>query len=81
LKESQDAVVKTYGEAARFYLVFYGGSVSAQEEIHEALDYGVVKMNGYRHAMRIHTRGRRADVQERRRRAESGRRSRQQESL
>lgn len=35
----------------------------------------------YRHAIRIHTRGRRADVQERRRRAESGRRSRQQESL
>jgi fructose-bisphosphate aldolase, class II len=45
LKESQDAVVKTYGEAARFYLVFYGGSGSTQEEIHEALDYGVVKMN------------------------------------
>jgi fructose/tagatose bisphosphate aldolase len=37
--------VKTYGEAARFYLVFYGGSGSTQEEIHEALDYGVVKMN------------------------------------
>jgi len=35
----------------------------------------------YRHAIRIHTRGRRADVQERRRRAESGRRRRQQESL
>jgi fructose-bisphosphate aldolase class II len=45
LKECQDAVVKTYGEAARFYLVFYGGSGSTQEEIHEALDYGVVKMN------------------------------------
>ena len=37
--------MKTYGEAARFYLVFYGGSGSTQEEIHEALDYGVVKMN------------------------------------
>ena len=45
LKECQDAVVKTYGEAARFYLVFHGGSGSTQEEIHEALDYGVVKMN------------------------------------
>ena len=38
-------MVKTYGEAARFYLIFYGGSGSTQEEIHEALDYGVVKMN------------------------------------
>jgi len=37
--------VKTYGEAARFYLVFYGGSGSTQGEIDEALDYGVVKMN------------------------------------
>ena len=45
LKECQDAVVKKYGEAARFYLVFHGGSGSTQEEIHEALDYGVVKMN------------------------------------
>ena len=45
LKECQDAVVKTYGEAARFYLVFHGGSGSTQEETHEALDYGVVKMN------------------------------------
>jgi fructose/tagatose bisphosphate aldolase len=82
LKECQDAVVKTYGEAARFYLVFYGGSGSTQEEIHEALDYGVVKMNVDTDMQYgIHTRGRRADVQERRRRAESGRRSRQQESL
>ena len=45
LKECQDAVVKTYGEAARFYLVFHGGSGSALSEIHESLDYGVVKMN------------------------------------
>ena len=45
LKECQDAVVKTYGEAARFYLVFYGGSGSTQGEIDEAFDYGVVKMN------------------------------------
>ena len=37
--------MKTYGEAARFYLVFYGASGSTQDEIHEALDYGVVKMN------------------------------------
>jgi fructose-bisphosphate aldolase class II len=45
LKECQDAVVKAYGESARFYLVFHGGSGSTTEEIHESLDYGVVKMN------------------------------------
>ena len=45
LKECQDAVVKAYGEEARFHLVFHGGSGSALSEIHEALDYGVVKMN------------------------------------
>jgi fructose-bisphosphate aldolase class II len=45
LKECQDAVVKEYGEAARFFLVFHGGSGSSIEEIHEAIDYGVVKMN------------------------------------
>jgi fructose-bisphosphate aldolase, class II len=45
LKECQGTVVKAYGEAARFYLVFHGGSGSALSEIHEALDYGVVKMN------------------------------------
>jgi fructose-bisphosphate aldolase class II len=45
LKECQDAVVKAYGEDARFYLVFHGGSGSTLSEIHEALDYGVVKMN------------------------------------
>jgi fructose-bisphosphate aldolase, class II len=45
LKECQDTVVKAHGEAARFYLVFHGGSGSTQQEIHESLDYGVVKMN------------------------------------
>jgi fructose-bisphosphate aldolase, class II len=45
LKECQDAVVKAHGEAARFYLVFHGGSGSELRDIHEALDYGVVKMN------------------------------------
>jgi fructose-bisphosphate aldolase, class II len=45
LKECQDAVGKEYGERARFHLVFHGGSGSTQEEIHESLDYGVVKMN------------------------------------
>jgi fructose-bisphosphate aldolase class II len=45
LKECQDAVVGAHGEAARFYLVFHGGSGSDLRDIHEALDYGVVKMN------------------------------------
>jgi len=45
LKDCQDAVVKQYGEAARFLLVFHGGSGSELRDIHEAIDYGVVKMN------------------------------------
>ncbi len=45
LKECQDAVVKAHGVEARFLLVFHGGSGSSLEEIHEAIDYGVVKMN------------------------------------
>jgi fructose-bisphosphate aldolase, class II len=45
LKDCQDAVVKKYGEEARFYFVFHGGSGSELRDIHEALDYGVVKMN------------------------------------
>src|SRR5687768_11209634 len=45
LKECQEAVVKKHGEDARFHFVFHGGSGSTQEEIHESLDYGVVKMN------------------------------------
>jgi fructose-bisphosphate aldolase class II len=45
LRDCQDAVVTTFGQSARFYLVFHGGSGSEPHEIHEALDYGVVKMN------------------------------------
>jgi fructose-bisphosphate aldolase class II len=45
LKDCQDAVIKQFGDAARFYLVFHGGSGSDIRDIHEALDYGVVKMN------------------------------------
>jgi fructose-bisphosphate aldolase class II len=45
LKDCQDAVVGTLGEASRFYLVFHGGSGSDRRDIHEALDCGVVKMN------------------------------------
>ena len=45
LKDCQDAVVKGYGEKARFFLVFHGGSGSELRDIHEAIDAGVVKMN------------------------------------
>jgi fructose-bisphosphate aldolase class II len=45
LKQGQEAVIKAYGEAARFYLVFHGGSGSSQAEIHETIGYGVIKMN------------------------------------
>ncbi len=45
LKVGQDAVEQAYGKEARFDLVFHGGSGSLPEEIHEAIDYGVVKMN------------------------------------
>ena len=45
LKDGQDAVVAKHGQEAHFDLVFHGGSGSTQEEIHETLGYGVIKMN------------------------------------
>jgi fructose-bisphosphate aldolase class II len=48
LKEGQDVVAQKFGlpdGSKPFNLVFHGGSGSAQEEIREALSYGVVKMN------------------------------------
>jgi fructose-bisphosphate aldolase, class II len=45
LKEGQEAVSKEFGTKASHYLVFHGGSGSSIEEIHETLNYGVVKMN------------------------------------
>jgi fructose-bisphosphate aldolase class II len=45
LKQIQDAVGEKYGTDKPFDLVFHGGSGSLLEEIREALDYGVVKMN------------------------------------
>jgi fructose-bisphosphate aldolase, class II len=45
LKEIQDAVGAKYGKEKPLSLVFHGGSGSLLEEIREALDYGVVKMN------------------------------------
>src|SRR6266480_5390521 len=45
LKHVQDAVGAKYGKDKPLDLVFHGGSGSLLEEIREALDYGVVKMN------------------------------------
>jgi fructose-bisphosphate aldolase class II len=45
LKKGQEAVEKKFGKQARFWLVFHGGSGSSAQEIHETLEYGVVKMN------------------------------------
>ncbi|NYI05233.1 class II fructose-bisphosphate aldolase [Allostreptomyces psammosilenae] len=45
LKDLQDAVGAVVGREKPFDLVFHGGSGSLLEEIREALDYGVIKMN------------------------------------
>jgi fructose-bisphosphate aldolase class II len=45
LRDGQTAVAERFGEDAKHYLVFHGGSGSSLEEIHETLGYGVVKMN------------------------------------
>lgn len=45
LKDGQSAVVEALGPDGYLDLVFHGGSGSQLHEIHEALEYGVVKMN------------------------------------
>ena len=45
LKEIQDAVGAKYGKESPFDLVFHGGSGSTAQEISDAVDYGVIKMN------------------------------------
>lgn len=45
LKDGQAAVVEALGKEASLDLVFHGGSGSELHEIHETLEYGVVKMN------------------------------------
>jgi fructose-bisphosphate aldolase class II len=46
LKDGQAAIVEKHStDANPLDLVFHGGSGSSLEEIHETLDYGVVKMN------------------------------------
>ena len=44
LRDGQAAIAKACG-GAQSLLVFHGGSGSSLEEIHETLEYGVVKMN------------------------------------
>jgi fructose-bisphosphate aldolase class II len=44
LRDGQAAIAKACGGASAL-LVFHGGSGSSLQEIHETLDYGVVKMN------------------------------------
>ena len=45
LRDGQEAVAAKFGDEARHYLVFHGGSGSALSEIEETITYGVVKMN------------------------------------
>ena len=45
LKEIQDATGEKYGKERPFDLVFHGGSGSSQQEINDAVSYGVIKMN------------------------------------
>ncbi|MDQ7992778.1 MAG: class II fructose-bisphosphate aldolase [Propionicimonas sp.] len=45
LKEIQDAVGAKYGKDKPFDLVFHGGSGSTPQEISDAVDFGVIKMN------------------------------------
>jgi len=45
LKEIQDAVGAKHGKDKPFDLVFHGGSGSTPQEISDAVDFGVIKMN------------------------------------
>ncbi|KUG59839.1 class II fructose-bisphosphate aldolase [Nesterenkonia jeotgali] len=45
LKDIQDQAAAKYGKDAPFDLVFHGGSGSSEQEISDAVSYGVIKMN------------------------------------
>lgn len=45
LKYGQAAIIEEFGALGALDLVFHGGSGSSIEEIHETLEYGVIKMN------------------------------------
>jgi hypothetical protein len=54
--------MKTYGEAARFYLVFTAAQVRRRRRSTRRSTYGVVKSMSIPTCNTLHTRGRRADV-------------------
>ena len=45
LRDGQAAIKGEFGDDASFDYVFHGGSGSGIEDIHAAIDYGVIKMN------------------------------------
>lgn len=45
LRDGQNAIAKAFGSSTSANLVFHGGSGSELHEIHETLEYGVIKMN------------------------------------
>ncbi|MCE2928515.1 MAG: class II fructose-bisphosphate aldolase [Candidatus Caenarcaniphilales bacterium] len=45
LKDGQDEIISKHGQQAALDLVFHGGSGSELSDIHETLEYGVIKMN------------------------------------
>ena len=45
LRDGQAAIKAEFGDDASFDYVFHGGSGSGIEDIHAAIDYGVIKMN------------------------------------
>jgi len=45
LKRGQEALASKFGKGTSVDFVFHGGSGSSLEEIHETLEYGVIKMN------------------------------------
>lgn len=45
LRDGQTALKEAYGDDASFDYVFHGGSGSELDDIHAAIDYGVIKMN------------------------------------
>ena len=57
LKAGQDALAAKYGDVARHWLVFHGGSGSEMADIHASIEYGVVKMNIHTDTQYAFTRG------------------------
>jgi len=57
LREGQEAVVARFGDQARLWLVFHGGSGTTIEEFRESIRYGVVKINIHTDTQYAFTRG------------------------